>query len=82
MVCLGGVAEFGTSLFSILAFNQASQGGINAGTAGVLIPLSGIFVSLASYCLFKEKLQAMQVVGLVTIVAGATVIAMFPADDA
>ena len=81
LICLGGVAEFGTSLFSILAFNQATMSDVNAGVAGVLIPASGIFVSAASFFIFREKLQVTQVIGLFVIIAGATVIAMFPAED-
>ena len=36
LVWLGGLAEFGTALLSILAFNKASEHGVNAGVAGVL----------------------------------------------
>ena len=56
-ILLGGVCEFGTSLCSILAFGKAASNGINAGVAGVLIPLSGVIVSIASYFLFGERLQ-------------------------
>lgn len=56
LVLLGGIKEFFTCFFSILAFNKATEWGINAGTAGVLIPLSSVFVSTASYFLFKEKM--------------------------
>ena len=44
--------------------------------------MSGVIVSVASYFLFKEKLQITQIIGMVIIIAGATLIAMFPAEDA
>ena len=50
------MAELGTSLSSILAFNAAGKYNVNAGIAGVLIPLSGMIVSIISYFMFKEKL--------------------------
>lgn len=80
MVWLGGLAEFGTSLFSILAFNHANKHNINAGIAGVLMPISGIFVTIASFLMYKEKLHIVQVIGMFVIVLGATLIATFPAE--
>ena len=80
-VLLGGICEFGTSLCSILAFGKAASNGINAGVAGVLIPLSGVIVSIASYFFFGERMQIVQIVGLVVLLAGATLIVMYPAED-
>lgn len=79
MVWLGGLAELGTSLFSILAFNQAGKNHVNAGLAGVLFPLSSTFVALAAYFMYGEKLNWVQGIGLLTVIAGATLIAAFPA---
>mmetsp|Transcript_4977 Transcript_4977/g.6634 ORF Transcript_4977/g.6634 Transcript_4977/m.6634 type:complete len:84 (-) Transcript_4977:566-817(-) len=81
MVCLGGVAELGTSLFSILAFNKAGEFGVNAGLAGVLFPLSSAFVAIAAYFMYGEKINKVQAVGILIVVAGATLIAVFPADE-
>lgn len=75
------MGEFGTALFTILAFNKAEEFGINAGIAAVLLPLSGIFVSLASYFMYHEKLHKTQILGLFIILAGATIISLFPAED-
>ena len=57
IVVLGGLAELGTSLFSILAFNKANEYGMNAGLAGVLFPLSSTFVALITYFMYQEKLN-------------------------
>lgn len=81
MVWLGGVAELGTSLFSILAFNQASKDSVNAGLAGVLFPLSSTFVAIAAYFMYGEKLNKVQGIGILTVIAGATLIAFFPPEE-
>ena len=80
LVVLGGLAELGTSLFSILAFNKANEYGMNAGLAGVLFPLSSTFVALITYFMYQEKLNKVQGVGLIIVIAGATLIAAFPAE--
>ena len=79
MVWLGGMAELGTSLFSILAFNQADKNHVNAGLAGVLFPLSSTFVAIAAYFMYGERLNWVQGAGILIVMAGATLIAAFPA---
>jgi drug/metabolite transporter (DMT)-like permease len=80
MVWLGGLAEFATSLLSIMAFNYASRHTINAGIVGVLFPLSGFFVTLGSFLMYKEKVQRVHLVGMFVLMLGATLIATFPAQ--
>ena len=81
MVWLGGMAEFATSLLSIMAFNYASGHSINAGIFGVLFPLSGFFVTAGSFLMYKEKVQVIQIIGMFVIMLGATLIATFPAES-
>ena len=75
------MSEFGTCLLTILAFNYAASYGVNAGVAGVLFPLSSVFVSIVSYFIFEERLAISQVVGMFVVIAGATLIVMFPAEN-
>ena len=80
MVWLGGLAEFATSLFTILSFNQAVKSNVNAGLAGVLFPLSSPFVATFTYWMYGEWLSLIQGIGIITVLAGATLIAAFPAE--
>lgn len=65
----------------IIALDKASERNINAGLSTVLMPLSSIFVSVISFFLFKEKLQVTHVIGMLVVIAGATLIALFPAGS-
>ena len=65
----------------LFALSKATVFGINAGIAGVLLLTSGIFVSIASYFLFGEVLLKTQLIGLLVIIVGATIIALFPAGE-
>ena len=81
LVFLGGMGEFGTSLLCILAFGKAEDFQINAGIAGVLLPLSSVVVSFASYCVYRERIALTGILGMLIIIIGATVIALFPAKS-
>lgn len=81
MVLLGGISELCTSLFSILAFNKAEEFGVNAGLSGVILPISSAFVAIACYFMNKEKIQIVQGVGMLIVLVGATLIAMFPPHE-
>lgn len=69
-------------MFSMLAFNYAEEYAVNAGVAGVLIPMSGILVGITSYFFYGEKLKVTQIIGILTIIAGAIIISLFPAEAA
>jgi len=77
---LGGLAEFGVSLTTIMGFSFANEYGINAGIAGVLFPLSSAFVAIIARFAYEEMIQKVQFLGMLVILFGATVIAMFPAE--
>lgn len=79
LVFVGGMCEFGISLTCILAFGLAGDYEINAGIAGIFMPLSSVIVGLASFFFYKEKMQITGIVGMFVIIGGATLIAMFPA---
>ena len=64
-----------------MAFSRASEHNINAGVAGVLMPLNSIFVGVISFCLFNEKLQVSHMIGMLIVISGATLIALFPAKS-
>ena len=81
LVILGGLAEFGNSLMTLMGLSFASEYGINAGIAGVLYPLSTIFVAIIARFAYEEHIQRIQLLGMLVIFAGATVIALFPAED-
>ena len=78
---ISGFAAFGNSLFTLMGLSYASEFGINAGIAGVLYPLSTIFVAIIARIAYEEHIQRIQLLGMIVIFSGATVIAMFPAED-
>ena len=49
--------------------------------AGILIPLSSIIVSVASFWYFGERLQISHGIGMLVVIGGATLIALFPPND-
>ena len=57
LVWLGGISELGTSLFTMFALNKATEFGVNAGLACVLLPLSSAFVAITVYFMNNEKVQ-------------------------
>lgn len=81
MVIFGGLGEMGCSIFSILAFSLADKFMVNAGIAGVLMPLTGLLVAIGAYFITGEKLQKVQGLGLLVVMAGATLIAIFPPKE-
>lgn len=56
LVFVGGMCEFGISLTCILAFGLAGDYQMNAGIAGIFMPMSSVIVGLASFFLYKEKM--------------------------
>ena len=78
---IGGICEFATTMFSVLGITLATSNGINAGVALVLIPLSNVIVSVASYFLFGERLQIAQILGVLVVILGATLIVLFPTES-
>ena len=57
LVVLGGLAEFGNSFLTLMGLSFASEYGINAGIAGVLFPLSTVFVSIIARFAYEEHIQ-------------------------
>ena len=81
MVIGGGLSELGCSLFTIISFGAALKYDINAGIATATMPLSSAFVAIFAHFRYGEKLNYVHLFGLVIVIAGATVIALFPADE-
>ena len=80
LVILGGMLEFSVSLTINIGFGFAFEYGINAGIALLLLPLCSVFVAIVSYFAFEEHMQKVQVLGMVIILAGITIISLFPAQ--
>ena len=81
LVILGGMLEFSVSLTINIGFGFAFQYGINAGIALLLLPLCSVFIGIVSYFAFEEHMQKVQVLGMIIILAGVTIISLFPAQS-
>ena len=81
MIC-GGICEYSIGLNTLLAFNAAANANINAGVATVPLPLSGVVVIAVSYCLYRETVYLLHILGVVIIVAAIIIIVLSPAPDA
>ena len=81
LVVGGGLSELGTSLFMLISINAAVSYDINAGIATATMPLSSAFVAIIAHFRYHEKLNYVHLLGLVIVIAGAVVIALFPAHD-
>ena len=73
--------EFSVSLTINIGFGFAFQYGINAGIALLLLPLCSVFIGIVSYFAFEEHMQKVQVLGMIIILAGVTIISLFPAQS-
>lgn len=74
---LGGVAEFLVSLLVILSYFSAIKSNTNQGIGSAMITCNSVFVSVASWTFYSEKLSCIQILGIVIILAGVILIGGF-----
>lgn len=73
----GGFSEFIVSISVIMAFSAAQKENINQGIGSCIMILNGVFITVLSYCFFRETVSKTQIIGIVTVAISVALVSIF-----
>lgn len=65
----------------MISFNGALSAGMNGGIVGAIIALNTVYVLIAAYCLFGEKLNRVKFISILFLVTSVVLISLFPPEE-
>ncbi|CDW75842.1 UNKNOWN [Stylonychia lemnae] len=80
LLILGGSFEYLGSQMIVLSFKYASLANVNQGICSALVSTNTIYILIASYFIFKERIQTVQLVGVILMVIAVLMVSIFRVD--
>ena len=77
VIALRGVFEFIGSTLLLLAFKIALDNSMNQGISSCMMCLAGLMITLMSWCIYGEKLNAAQFVGMGIVIVAVVLMGVF-----
>lgn len=74
---LRGVLEFSGSLLFLLSLKIALENSVNQGVCSAMVTLAGLMIALMSWYAYDEKLNYVQMIGLLTVITAVIMMGLF-----
>ena len=63
-----------------IAFDSAFEAKLNGGIVGALVSMNTVFIIIAAYCMFGEKLNKVKSVAIIFLVTSVILVSLFTPD--
>ena len=77
ILMLRGVLEFSGSLLFLLSLKIALENSVNQGVCSAMVTLAGLMIALMSWYAYDEKLNYVQMIGLLTVITAVIMMGLF-----
>jgi multidrug transporter EmrE-like cation transporter len=74
---LRGILEFSGSLLFLLSLKIALENSVNQGVCSAMVTLAGLMITLMSWYAYDEKLNYVQIIGLLAVLTAVIMMGFF-----
>jgi len=77
ILMLRGILEFSGSLLFLLSLKIALENSVNQGVCSAMVTLVGLMITLMSWYAYDEKLNYVQIIGLLAVLTAVIMMGFF-----